>query len=129
MGGKYKTMKKIAQYIPHKNIELYVEPFGGAGWVLLYKDKWAESEVFNDLDGNIVNLFRQVKYHPEELLNELDWLLNSREIFEYFKENPGITDIERAARYLYLVQFSFAGLRNSYNHCIIRDRGSGIRSV
>ena len=41
--------------------------------MLLYKEKWGYLEVYNDLDHRLVNLFLQVKYHPDELIKELDW--------------------------------------------------------
>ncbi|MGM9993487.1 MAG: DNA adenine methylase [Candidatus Avigastranaerophilus sp.] len=56
VGGKRLLRKTIADIIP-KNINGYIEPLGGGAWVLFYKDKWAKLEVYNDLDGRLVNLF------------------------------------------------------------------------
>ena len=39
-------------------------------------------EVYNDADGRLVNLFRVVKYHPKALQEELEFVLNSREVFQ-----------------------------------------------
>jgi DNA adenine methylase len=113
VGGKRLLRKTIEPLIP-KDILSYVEPFGGAGWVLFYKDKWADLEVYNDLDGRLVNLFRIVKYHPEALKEELRYLLGSREIFMQFMSITGITDIQRAARFLYLISRSFGGRGDSF---------------
>ena len=74
VGGKRLLRKTNAPLIP-KDILSYVEPFGGAGWVFFYNDKWAELEIYNDLDGRLVNLFRIVKYHPEALKEELKFQL------------------------------------------------------
>ena len=57
IGGKRLLRKTIAPLIPD-NIQSYIEPFGGAAWVMFYKEKWADLEVYNDLDGRLVNLFR-----------------------------------------------------------------------
>ncbi len=108
VGGKRLLRKTIEPLIP-KDILSYIEPFGGAGWVLFYKDRWADLEIYNDLDGRLVNLFRIVKYHPEALKEELRYLLGSREIFMQFMKQEGITDIQRAARFLFLITRSFGG--------------------
>ena len=59
----------------------YIEIFGGSGAVLLGKEP-SKFEVYNDIEGELVNFFRVVKNRPAELLLELDLLpLNSREEF------------------------------------------------
>jgi DNA adenine methylase len=67
IGGKRLLRKEIAKYVP-QGIQGYIEPFGGAAWVMLFRERWAGLEVYNDLDNRLVNLFLQVKYHPEELI-------------------------------------------------------------
>ncbi len=57
-GGKWKLAPWIIQHFPPHRI--YVESYGGAGSVLLRKPR-AYSEVYNDLDGEVVNLFRVVR--------------------------------------------------------------------
>jgi DNA adenine methylase len=86
-----------------------VEPFGGAGWVMFARERHAEHEVFNDINGDLVNLFRCVKFHADAVSGEMEYLLNSREIFEDFKRgsDDGLTDIQRAARYMYVLRASY----------------------
>lgn len=55
-----------------KDITGFIEPFGEAAWMLLYKEKWGYLEVYNDLDYRLVNLFLQIKYHTDEVIKELD---------------------------------------------------------
>jgi DNA adenine methylase len=64
--------------------------------MLLYKEKWGYLEVYNDLDYRLVNLFLQVKYHPDELIKELDCLIASRKIFGDILKQEGLTEIQRA---------------------------------
>ena len=80
IGGKKLLRKKIIEQFPNA-IERYIEVFGGAGWVLFAKEKHAPTEVYNDVNSNLVNLYRCVKYHPDALQKELDGILMSRELF------------------------------------------------
>lgn len=62
-------------------------------------------------------MFRCVKYHPEAIEKELEFVLNSREVFEEFIKNKnvsGSTDIQRAARYLYLIKASYGAKATAY---------------
>lgn len=114
IGGKRLLRKKIIEQFP-ESFDRYIEVFGGAGWVLFGKDKHADMEVYNDVNGELVNLFRCVKYHPEALQKEPDWILVSREqFFDCVAQNDvqGMTDIQRAARFYCRIKLSFgAGLR------------------
>lgn len=116
IGGKKLLRKAIIERFP-KDYDRYIEVFGGAGWVLFGKEYKNELEVFNDIDSELINLYRCIKYHPEELQKELDWLLVSRELFNCSKEqikSSGLTDIQRAARYFYLIKSSFGADRRSF---------------
>ena len=90
----------------------------GAAWVLFAKEKHAEVEVYNDVNHNLVNMFRCVKYHADALYEELKWVLVSREQFEQAKEdvnNPNLTDIQRAARFFMLVKCSFGAKMQDFS--------------
>lgn len=76
--------------------KLYVEVFGGAGWVLFHKQPDTQ-EVFNDFNANLVTLYRMVKKDPEALIAELDWSLNSRDDFEVLKTLFANDQARRAA--------------------------------
>jgi len=113
IGGKRLLRKTISQYAP-TDITGYIEPFGGAAWMLLFKEKWGDLEVYNDLDYRLVNLFLQVKYHPDELIKELDWLVASRKLFGDIFKQEGLTEIQRAARFMFLITRSFGSKGDSF---------------
>jgi DNA adenine methylase len=93
-GGKWRLAPWIISHLPpHKT---YVEPFGGGGSVLLRKPR-AYAEVYNDLDGEIVNVFRVVRDRGAELLRALALTPFARAEFEESYESVE-EPIERARR-------------------------------
>lgn len=111
IGGKKLLRKTICEaFPPSETYDRYVEVFGGAGWVLFYKDRHAGLEVYNDTYGELVNLMRCIKYHAAELQREINGYVNSREMYLDVKEQlncRGFTDIQRAARYFVKMRLSF----------------------
>jgi len=93
-GGKWKLAPWIIAHLP--NHRVYVEPFGGAASVLLRKPR-SYAEVYNDLDGDIVNLFRIVRDHGAELLAKLQATPFARAEF-VDAWLPTDDDMERARR-------------------------------
>ncbi len=108
IGGKRLLRKQINTLIP-ENIGTYIEPFGGGAWVLFYKDKWAPLEIYNDLNSDLVNLFKCAKHHPTELIREYEWTVTSRELFYETLESKPETDIKKAAKFLCAISLSFGG--------------------
>lgn len=111
IGGKKALRKKIVEQFPELGTYgRYIEVFGGAGWVLFSLDRHAKIEVYNDVNGNLVNLFRCIKYHPNAVQDELQYILISREQFYDAREQieiRGMTDIQKAARFFILIKESF----------------------
>lgn len=116
IGGKKLLKKKIIEQFP-EHFERYIEVFGGAGWVLFDIEKHAPMEVYNDMNGELVNLFRCVKFHPEAIQKELEWILISREqFFDCVAQNSirGMTEIQRAARFYCRIKLSFGSDLRSF---------------
>lgn len=117
IGGKRLLRRHIAELVP-SDIKSFIDVFGGAGWVLFFRERWAGLEVYNDLDGRLVNLFRIVKYHPDELQRELQHMPHSRRIFEQVLASEPLTDIQAAARFCYLMNRSFGGKGTQYGRSL-----------
>src|SRR6266849_2576845 len=124
IGGKNRLAKQVIETFPKHTT--YVEAFAGGAQVFFHKEP-SKVEVLNDLDGEIVNFFRVCQAHHEELLRYSRFLLVSRKWFELLKvtDPATLTDIQRAARYLYLLKGSFASLvaRPNYHWHVVQPPG------
>lgn len=99
-GGKWKLAPWIIEHMPPHRV--YVEPFGGGGSVLLRKER-AEREVYNDLDGRVVNFFRVLR-DPEkhkELTRQLNLTPYALEEFEAAYDKAA-DEVENARRFFVL---------------------------
>lgn len=107
-GGKRRLAKHILPFIdnPHR---CYVEPFAGGAALLFMRPEPAPVEVINDIHSELVCLYRCVRWHLDELVRQFRWALSSREMFEWAKleRTETLTDIQRAARFLYLQKLAF----------------------
>jgi len=108
IGGKRRLAKHILPLFPEHTC--YVEPFAGAAALFFMKEP-AKVEVLNDVNSDLVNLYRVVQHHLDEFMRQFRWALTSREIFGWLKETPPatLTDIQRAARFFYLQKLAFGG--------------------
>ncbi|EAZ2875435.1 DNA adenine methylase [Salmonella enterica] len=106
MGGKRRLAKHILPEFPEH--ECYVEPFCGAA-ALFFMKMPTKVEVINDVNSDLVNLYRVVQHHLEEFVRQFKWALISREMFKWLDDTPveTLTDIQRAARFYYLQQMGF----------------------
>lgn len=99
MGGKRRLAKHILPIFPEHTC--YVEPFAGGAALFFMRPNPAKVEVLNDLNGDLVNLYRVVQNHLEEFIRQYKWALTSRQVFEWekMKRPETLTDIQRAARF------------------------------
>jgi DNA adenine methylase len=95
-GGKWKLAPWIISFFPEHKV--YVEPYGGGGSVLLRKER-SYAEVYNDLDGEIVNLFRVARDNGSELLQACQLTPFARDEFALSYE-PSANPVEQARRTL-----------------------------
>ena len=110
-GGKRLLARRIIERlsaIPHTT---YVEPFTGMGGVFLRRPFRARAEVINDISRDVTTLFRVLQRHYVPLMDMLRWQITSRTEFERLvaAEADSLTDLERAARFLYLQRTAFGG--------------------
>lgn len=110
IGGKKALRDEILIRFPVSYIR-YIEVFGGGGWVLFHKLPGRDFEIYNDFNGLLTNLYQCVRDKPEELKNELRYMLNSRRDFLHIKEvlqsQNDLTDVKKAAYFYALVRYSY----------------------
>jgi DNA adenine methylase len=114
-GSKWKIVEWIISYIPADHTT-YLEPFFGSGAVFFNKHQ-SQVETINDIDGNIVNLFKVIRENPEELSRLVEFTPWSRD--EYMNILTSATDpdsfvksgneLEDARRFLIRCWMAFSG--------------------
>lgn len=77
-GSKWSVAKWIIDFFPEHHS--YLEPFAGSLAVLMNKPR-SHIETVNDLDGNVVNLFRWIRDDPEKLAHEIYFTPYARQIY------------------------------------------------
>jgi DNA adenine methylase len=115
-GGKGNLVKWLIQYVPEGHI--YVEPFAGAASVFWHLPNPFPVEVLNDLDGDIVNLYRvlQDKAKFEELAHRLIFTPYARAEFAralQIAKDPKASDIDRAWAFFVKQNQGFGGKANN----------------
>ncbi len=110
-GGKRYLAQRIIKRIDAVPHACYAEPFSGMGGVFFRRAKKPKSEILNDINGDITNLFRMVREHPDEITRQFRCTLSSRREFARLCAVPPetLTDIQRAARFAFLQRLTFGG--------------------
>ena len=108
IGGKRRLAPHILPLFPEHSC--YVEPFCGAAALFFLKEP-AKVEVLNDINGELVSLYRVVQHHLDEFVRQFRWALSSRELYGWLGATPPetLTEIQRAARFFYLMKCGFGG--------------------
>ena len=125
LGGKRGLAKRIIariDTIPHTT---YAEPFVGMGGVFLRRQRRPKAEVINDLNREVATFFRILQRHYPQFLETIRFGITTRVEFERLvKTDPEtLTDLERAARFLYLQKIAFGGKVSGQNFGVSPDRG------
>lgn len=78
---------------------------------MLFAKEPSKAEVINDINGDLVNLYRVVQHHLDELMRQYRWALTSRQLWDWTKATAPatLTDVQRAARFYYLQRNAFGG--------------------
>lgn len=126
LGGKSKLAPKIVpilEAIPHTS---YIEPFFGMGGIFFARTRRPKSEVINDRSGELYNFFRQLQQHYLPLIDYMKHHLTFRSEFERLVDlDPmKLTEIQRAARFIYLQRTAFGGKASGQNFGVSAARPS-----
>ena len=111
VGGKIRASKHIIPIIDRTPHKTYAEPFVGMGGIFLRRTMHSKCEVINDYNRDLINLFRILQRHHPQFVDMLRFQISSRAEFERLKKTDPetLTDLERAARFLYIQRLSFGG--------------------
>lgn len=114
VGGKRQLISEINKYIP-KHINTYYEPFLGGGAILFHLQP--EKAVVNDINTELINVYKTIKNDVDALIKDLHRHENS-DVYFYSIRNmdrnkeqySNLTDIEKASRLIYLNKTCYNGL-------------------
>lgn len=125
IGGKKILSARLIRDInatPHSG---YAEVFVGMGGVFLRRDRAPKTEVINDYSGDVANFFRILQRHYPQFIETLKFQITSRREFERLAAcaPDTLTDLERAARFLYLQRTAFGGKVAGRNFGVTRHGG------
>jgi DNA adenine methylase len=110
-GGKSRLLKNLLPLI--RRHRLYAEAFGG-GLVLFLAKERSPVEVIDDANGDLVALYRCAQFHVDAVIGEVEFMLTSRQNLADLVAQPGLTELQRAARFLMRNPMSFGGSGDSY---------------
>ena len=124
LGGKRNLAKRITSQINTIEHSIYAEPFIGMGGVFFRRNRQPRSEVINDINKDITTLFRILQRHYPQFLDTIKFQITSRTEFNRLvKTDPEtLTDLERAARFLFLQRTAFGGKVSGRNFGVSADR-------
>lgn len=124
VGGKRNLAGRLVERIEKIPHEVYAEPFVGMGGVF-FRRRWAPKvEVMNDYSRDVATLFRVLQRHYVAFLEMMRFQLTARAEFERLTatDPDTLTDLERAARFLYLQRTAFGGKPSGQNFGVQVDR-------
>lgn len=108
-GGKFSHLEWLLPLLP--KCHHYCEPFGGSAAVLLNRLP-SPVETYNDIDGDVVTLFRVLRDQTDALLKAIALTPFSREEFHtsISRDDEAIDDVERARRFFVRARQARTGL-------------------
>lgn len=129
-GGKAFFAKQILPLIGLTRHTSYCEPFIGMGGVFFRRTHRPGIEVINDFSADVVGLFRVLQHHEEELVRQIAMMPLSRSVFEELRSaDPGrLTDVQRAARFVFLQYMNYGALPRGNSFRVMRQVAPVLRS-
>lgn len=126
IGGKRNLARRICALIDGLQHDGYAEPFVGMGGIFLRRSTRPKAEVINDISGDVVTFFRVLQEHYPYFLDMLRWRLASRSEFQRLvgQDPDRLTDLQRAARFLYLQRIAFGGKVSGRNFGVDKRQGA-----
>jgi DNA adenine methylase len=111
IGGKRNLATRIIPIIESTDHQAYAEPFVGMGGIFLRRRRRPPAEVINDVSGDVTTFFRVMREHYGFFMDSIRWLIANRAEFDRQMRLPpdDLTDLQRAARFLYLQRLAFGG--------------------
>jgi DNA adenine methylase len=126
IGGKRGLASRLVKMIADIPHQLYAEPFVGMGGVFFRRRQVPRAEVINDRNGEVANLFRILQRHYPQFMDMLKFQVTSRREFERLRacDPRTLTDLECAARFIYLQRLAFGGKVTGQNFGVSRKGGA-----
>lgn len=126
IGGKKALAKRLTAIIDGHEHVTYAEPFVGMGGVFFRRQRRPKAEIVNDYSEDVATFFRILQRHYVAFLDMLRYQLTTRREFErLMKVDPAtLTDLERAARFLYLQRTAFGGKVKGRSFAMTVDRAA-----
>lgn len=111
LGGKRNLARRICAIIDRHDHTAYAEPFVGMGGIFLRRHTRPRAEIVNDANADIYTLFRVLQEHYVAFLDLLRFQITTQANFERLLtvDPDTLTDLQRAARFLYLQRVAFGG--------------------
>lgn len=124
IGGKRNLASRLTAIIDSLECSTYAEPFVGMGGIFLRRKRRPRCEIINDISGDVSTFFRILQRHYVAFMDMLRFQLTTRSEFERLaRTDPAtLTDLERAARFLYLQRTAFGGKVRGRNFGVSLDR-------
>lgn len=124
LGGKRNLARRICAIIDVQEHTTYAEPFVGMGGVFLRRKRQPRAEIINDRSRDIYTLFRVLQEHYVAFLDLLRFQITTQANFNRLvaTDPDTLTDLQRAARFLYLQRCAFGGKASGRNFGLSTDR-------
>lgn len=126
LGNKNRLAKDIIKHFPpHK---VYIESFFGAGGIYYNKPK-TQYNFLNDLDDDVFNLFMVLKNQKQELIEYFEEVPFSESLFKYWIHHKETDAVPKAARFLYLSNFSYLGANTAIRLSLTKEFKMLIKNI